>query len=270
MKVKHPFLIILFVSIFRIGILAVEPNTAAKLPSKERFHLYLLIGQSNMAGRGKQSPEYQISNDRLLKLSAKDTWEPATEPLHFDHLALAGQTTGLGMSFARIMAEKDPDIVVGVIPCAVGGTPLSRWVKGADLYEEAVRRAKLAIKDGTLKGILWHQGETDAKNEKASMSYGERLKTMISDLRADLGAGDVPFVAGELGEYLEKRTEKKFPFWQDINRQLAELQKSVPKMGVADSSGLGDKGDLLHFNTPALREFGKRYATELMNLESIK
>jgi hypothetical protein len=77
---------------------AAEP--APKLPAKEKFHLYLLIGQSNMAGRGKIEPEFAVSNERILKFTKENTWALAVEPLHFDK-TVAG--TGLGMSFARAM-----------------------------------------------------------------------------------------------------------------------------------------------------------------------
>jgi hypothetical protein len=227
---------------------------AADLPPKGRFHLYLLIGQSNMAGRGKISPEYAVSNERILKFTKENTWAPATEPLHFDK-PVAG--TGLGMSFARTMADATPGVTIGLIPCAVGGTPLERWGKGGDLYKHALDRAKLAMKDGTLKGILWHQGESDSAEEKAR-TYSERLAGMVADLRADLGAGEVPFVAGKLGEFL-KRTL--------INEQIASIPQRVPRGAVVESNGLKDKGDKLHFDTPSLREFGKRYADAMQRLQ---
>ena len=132
------------------------------LPPKEKFHLYLLIGQSNMAGRGAIEPEDKIAHPRVLKFGKENAWEPGTDPLHFDK-PVAGM--GLGSSFARAMADSNPDATIGVIPCAVGGTPLSRWVRGADLYEQAIVRSLLAMKDGTLKGILWHQGEADSSSE---------------------------------------------------------------------------------------------------------
>jgi hypothetical protein len=241
-----------------------------RLPPKTAFHLYLLIGQSNMAGRGKQDPAYAVANDRILKLTAQGTWELATEPLHFDSLARAGQTTGLGMSFARTMADADTNTVIGLIPCAVGGTPLSRWVKGGDLYAEAMRRTRLAMKDGALMGILWHQGENDAMAEQTASTYGARLAKMIADLRNDLGAGQTPFVAGKLGDFLQREAsppQYALPFWPEINRQLEALPQHVPFAAVADSIDLSCKDDRLHFDTPALREFGKRYAKAMLTLQ---
>jgi hypothetical protein len=186
--------------------------------------------------------------------------------LHFDK-PIAG--AGIGMSFAREMADADPTITVGLIPCAVGGTPLQRWQKGGDLYEQALARAKAAMPSGTLKGILWHQGEADSGTEATARSYAERLSRMVSDLRADLGAGDVPFVAGKLGEYLAPTSKDGKPsFWPVVNEQIASLPGLAPGTAVVESTGLKHKGDVVHFDTPSLREFGKRYAEAMKKLQT--
>lgn len=244
-----------------------EEKVAAKLPPKEKLHLYLLIGQSNMAGRGVIDSENSVSKLRILKFSSRNAWASGVEPLHTDKPAMAG--VGLGMSFARAMADADPTITVGLIPCAVGGTPLQRWQKGGDLYAQALARAKLAMKDGTLKGILWHQGEGDSGAEETARSYSSRLSQMIADLRADLGAGEVPFVAGKLGEFLAPVSKEGKPsFWPVVNEQLTTLPRTVPYAAVVESTDLKPKGDQVHFDTPSLREFGRRYAKAMMSLQT--
>lgn len=247
------------------GAFAADP---VKLPAKEKFHLYLLIGQSNMAGRGVMADQDKVAHPRLLKFTKENAWAPATDPLHFDK-PIAG--VGLGSSFGRAMAEANPDATIGLIPCAVGGTPLARWSKGGDLYLQALERAKLALKDGTLKGILWHQGESDSGNERTASSYGERLAKMVQDFRADLGADEVPFVAGRLGEFL-KRADKdgKPSHWPLVNEQIAALPKAVSNSASVDSTGLKHKGDAVHFDSPSLREFGQRYAEAMKRLQAGK
>jgi hypothetical protein len=243
-----------------------EPKEIEQLPSKENFHLYLLIGQSNMAGRGPLDKDHPFPNDRVLKFSKDNAWVPATEPLHFDKPAIAG--AGIGMSFAREMADANPKVTIGLIPCAVGGTPLIRWQKGGDLYQQALVRAKLAMKSGTLKGILWHQGEADSGKEETARSYGTRLAQMVKDLRGDLGAAEAPFVAGKLGEYLAKTAKDGSPsFWPVVNEQIAALPSLVPQTAAVDSSGLKPKSDVVHFDTPSLRQFGKRYAEAMKKLQ---
>lgn len=232
-----------------------------KLPAKEKLHLYLLIGQSNMAGRGVIEEVDKQVHPRVIKFTKEETWAPGLDPLHFDKPMIAG--VGLGSAFARAMADADETVVIGVVPCAVGGTPLSRWQKGGDLYKQAVARTKAAMKDGTLKGILWHQGEADSGSEATAKTYGERLSGMVRDLRAELGAGDVPFVAGKLGEFLKSNS-------QLVNEQIDTLPTQVPNAAVASSKDLNAKSDRIHFDSPSLREFGKRYAAAMQKLQAQK
>ena len=253
-----------------LGALSLTQGASAaesvKLPAKEKLHLYLLIGQSNMAGRGVVEEQDKQAHPRVLKFTKENAWAPATDPLHFDK-PIAG--VGLGSSFGRAMAEADPDVTIGLIPCAVGGTPLSRWSKGGDLYQQALERAKLALKDGTLKGILWHQGENDAGAEATARNYAERLTKMVHDLRADLGAGEVSFVAGKLGEFLKREDKDGKPsHWPLVNEQIAALPKSVSNAAAVESTGLKPKSDGVHFDSPSLREFGQRYAEAMRELQS--
>jgi carbohydrate esterase-like sialic acid-specific acetylesterase len=244
---------------------AAEPE--AKLPSREQFHLYLLIGQSNMAGRGMIEEQDKQPHPRVLKFTKENTWAVALDPLHFDKPAITG--VGLGSSFGRAMAEANPEVMIGLIPCAVGGTPLARWQKDGDLYKQAALRAKAALKDGTLQGILWHQGENDAGKEETAKNYGQRLAAMIGDLRAELNAKDAPFVAGKLGEFLARQSKDGKPnYWPLVNEQLDGLPKLVPGTAVVSSAKLNHKGDGVHFDSASLRELGKRYAKAMQELKA--
>lgn len=237
------------------------------LPKKDQFHLYLLLGQSNMAGRGVIEEQDRVSHARVLTFTKDNAWAPALDPLHFDKPAIAG--VGLGSTFGRVMAHTNPDVTIGLIPCAVGGAPLSRWQKEGDLYQQAVKRSKTAMKEGTLQGILWHQGESDAGSEETARTYGERLAQTVRDLRKELDAGEVPFVAGQLGEFLRRESKDGKPnFWPLVNEQIAFLPKRVEKTAVISASGLKHKGDEVHFDSPSLRELGKRYAKAMQELQT--
>lgn len=237
----------------------------APLPAPDKFHLYLLIGQSNMAGRGKVDSADNAPPPRVYKFTKEQAWVPATDPLHFDK-PIAG--VGLGTAFGRVMAEADQEIAIGLIPCAVGGTPLSRWQKGGDLYQQAVARAKAAQKQGTLRGILWHQGESDAGSEATAKNYAERLSGMVRDLRSDLDAPDAPFVAGELGHFLAKEKSGKPSYWPMVNEQLHLLPGLVEHAAVASSRDLKPLADQVHFDSASLREFGQRYAEAMLKLQT--
>ncbi len=237
-------------------------STEISLPPKAEFHLYLLIGQSNMAGRGKMTDADRKPVERIFKLDNKDQWVPAAHPLHFDK-SIAG--VGLGLSFAEEMANAKPGVVIGLIPCAVGGTPLSRWSQGGDLYKEALRRTKIALCDGTLRGVLWHQGENDSRSDETADTYAERLAKMIGDLRSDVETPRLPFVAGRLGPfYLVTRGNEAV---RTIDNALKTIGDHVELTACASAEGLKHKGDKVHFDADGLRELGRRYAQEMKRLQ---
>jgi hypothetical protein len=245
---------------------AAEP---VKLPAKEKLRIYLLMGQSNMAGRGEVQTEDKTPHPRVLLLGTNKIWQVAVEPVTTDAHKYHG--VGPGLAFAKAMAEKNPDVVIGLVPTAVGGTPLSRWQKGGDLYSNAVSCARFAMLNGTLSGVLWHQGESDTGTKEKAHSYGTRLTEMISDLRTDLKSPNLPFVCGELGEFLVHRTNHPpVPLARIVNEALNAIPKTVPRTACASAKGLKDKGDELHFDTASQREFGRRYAELMSNLEQQK
>lgn len=237
----------------------------AELPADTKLDLYLLIGQSNMAGRGVMADEDRRPVERIWKLDKRDCWVPAAHPLHFDKPRIAG--VGLGLSFAQQMSQRSGGREIGLIPCAVGGTPLKRWEKGGDLYAEAIRRAKIAAKHGDLKGVLWHQGEGDSGNASLANSYAQRLDRMIANLRAEFDKPDLPFVAGGL---LDSWVDSGGSPRKTVQTALRELPKRVPHTAFADSDGLEAKPDGIHFNAKSLHDFGRRYATEMLRLQNSK
>lgn len=225
--------------------------------SSDDFHLYLLAGQSNMAGRGPVEAIDQIPHPRVLTLTTNGEWRLALDPLHQDR---ANAGVGLGSAFGRTMADRNPKIVVGLVPVAVGGSPLSRWVKGGDLYRNAVDQARRALSRGKLKGILWHQGENDSDVATNAGTYALRLTQLIQDLRTELGVPDLPFIAGKLGMFLLTDPRPDTPFAATVNSQLESMVGRVPGFHLIESENLTVMPDRIHFDTPSLREFGRRYA----------
>ncbi len=243
-----------------------ETNSTAKLPAKNQVKIYLLMGQSNMAGRGVPEKEDLTTHSRVFVFNRGNEWELAAEPLT---LGEKGKTPGVGpgLAFGKAMADANPKVTIGLVPCAVGGTPLRRWLRGADLYSNAVARAQTAATAGTIAGILWHQGEGDAGAKTNADSYGERLAKMIVDIRADLNRPNLPFVVGQIGEFNYEREGNPLPFAREINEALEKIPRSVSQTGCALSKGLAHKGDQLHFSPEAERELGRRYARQMMQLE---
>lgn len=221
------------------------------------MHSFLLIGQSNMAGRGKLSEAEAIDKSRIYTLR-NGRWQKMFRPIHSDR-SFSGVC--LAESFAEAYAKKY-DVDVGLICCADGGTSLDQWQKGELLYDHAVYQAKLARRTSTIVGVLWHQGEADCGIQTVS-TYAARLKKMMADLRSDLDLADVPFIVGELGYFLAEcplgEHLKRYPL---INQQLHEVAESDPDVGCVSAEGLISNEDLLHFNAKSLYEFGLRYFAE--------
>jgi len=222
------------------------------------FHLYLLIGQSNMAGRGKIELQDKVAVPRVLMLNKANEWVSAVDPIHFDK-TIAG--VSLGRTFGIVMAKANPKIKIGLIPCAVGGTPIRRWQQKGDLYKAALKRAKVAQKNGVIKGILWHQGENDSGKEDTAKIYEQQLHAMIAAWRKDLGDKNIPIVVGEMGRFF-----KAAKFKPTVDAALRALPGKVKHSAWVSAEGLGHKGDVVHFNAAGYRELGQRYAVAIKKL----
>lgn len=254
---------------FTAGLLLASPAWASeplKLPPRENFHLFLLIGQSNMAGRGTVEAQDRQPHPRVLTLDKAGNWTLAVDPLHFDKPA-AG--TGLGKTFGIKIADDNPRITVGLVPCAVGGSPIDSWQPGAFYpptkshpWDDAIRRARLAMKAGVLKGILWHQGESDSTDAFAA-AYESKLHDLIKRLRTELDAPETPFIVGQMGQFPGRPWDAAH---KQVDKAHRDLPGKVPHTAFVVSSGLQHRGDHLHFDSASYRELGRRYAEAYVKL----
>ncbi len=234
---------------------APSSSVSATPPEAKNFDLFLLVGQSNMAGRGEVTEADRVPDPRILLLSKDDQWVLQGQPYHFDKTA-AG--TGLAFTFSQELLKHSPGVTVGLIPSAVSGTGIELWQPGRKYYEEAVRRTKIAMKSGTLKGILWHQGEANSKTKEKAEGYEAALARVVEGFRRDLNAPDVPFIAGTLGDFLVEQ-KGQVTLSPLINEQIVALADKLPRMGIVSTAGLAPGEDNLHFNAGSLRKMGVRY-----------
>ncbi len=222
------------------------------------IHSFLLIGQSNAAGRGYFSDVEPLDNlGGRLKVMRNGLWLGMFRPVNPDR---ATSGVCLAETFAAEYARAHEDVEVGIIPCADGGTSLVRWMPGEILFDNAVNCAKLAMRKTELKGILWHQGESDCSDERCG-TYEARFVTMMNALRKELGLPDIPVIVGGLGDFLVD-----FEEGSDVSRNYKKLNEALCNIGAsyhncayASAEGLGANPDNLHFCAAALREFGVRY-----------
>lgn len=251
--------------------------------------LVLLVGQSNMSGRGYLTDDDIYEIPGLTAIRRDFEWIPAIDPFNFDRLNLLGLSNsdepfevrgltlggkqrcgvGPGRTFGRLLLEKFPDKEVGLIPASIGGTAVAAWMPGGkDLwsdaypYDDSIKLAKEAMKSGKIVAVLWHQGESDAADK--TPDYKEKLKTIISNFRKDLDIADVPFILGGLGTFLnpEWETEK-------YNQMIREVAAETELCGFVEAEGLTHRGDNLHFDTPSQHELGRRYWQEFCRVAKI-
>lgn len=224
-------------------------------------HSFLMIGQSNMAGRGRLEDVPPIKNEKLCMLR-NGRWRPLAEPVNYDR-------PFAGVSLAAAFADgysKEFAVETGLIPCADGGSSLDEWAPGGQLYSHALALTGLAQRISEVKGILWHQGEAESGSEEKARTYKSRFSGMLFSLRRECGLEHVPVILGELGSFLGECTAEDLRYYPVVNKALAEIAASNPGIGLAGAEGLTDLGDKLHFDAQSCRIFGGRYFQAYLKL----
>ncbi|KAK4563226.1 hypothetical protein RGQ29_005653 [Quercus rubra] len=231
-----------------------------EMESSQTKQIFILSGQSNMAGRGGVTKhhkwdgvvpqECQPNPTAILRFSATRHWEPAREPLHSDIDTKKVCGVGPGMSFANAVRERVG--VVGLVPCAVGGTAIKEWARGEHLYESMVMRAKESVKGGgEIRGLLWYQGESDTSHQHDAEAYQGNMEKLISNVREDLGLPSLPIIQVAITSGDKKYIEKV---------REAQFKISLPNVVCIDAKGLPLKEDNLHLTTEAQVKLGHMLA----------
>ncbi len=256
---------------------AVDPN----------FHIYLAFGQSNMEGQGQPFPAATTTANARFKVMSpytcsgsgvnrtKDQWAPAITPI-----VRCNTNFSLLDYFGRTLLDSLPSTVtIGVVAAAVGGTAIDGFISSGAVayynskeswmqnfaapynknpYASLVATAKIAQQSGVIKGILLHQGETDAY----SSVWHDKVKTVYNSMLNDLGlkAADVPLLAGEVAP---TGSSKK------ANETIILLPKSISTAYVISASGTtidNRDGQNVHFDVASYTTLGKRYAAQMLKL----
>ena len=250
---------------------------AAFAHPNEKFHIYLAFGQSNMEGQGDLSSEDKLTNSRIKVLQSftcpnvnrsYGQWYTAEPPLF-------GCWGRLGVAdyFARTLLENSAqDISIGIVPTAIGGSDIALFQKSAPIgrgkagpekvpenfnggYAWLLDLAKKSQKVGVIKGIIFHQGETNTSDPQ----WKYKVLEVINDLRADLNLGNVPFLSGEL------LYQNQNGCCGIHNSEIAQLPSLISNAHVVSAKGL-DAVDVAHFTSASYREFGRRYAKIMLPL----
>ncbi|GGP15510.1 sialate O-acetylesterase [Oceanobacillus neutriphilus] len=215
----------------------------------------LLIGQSNMAGRGFIKDVSPIYNEHINMLR-NGRWKMMAEPLNFDrHISGVGPAA----SFAQAWTVDHPGESIGLIPCAEGGSSIDEWSIDGLLTRHAVSEAKFAMETSEIVGILWHQGESDSYGERYK-TYEDKLLSLFKHLREELNTPDIPIIIGELGHYLGKTGFGKSAVeYKQINQILSKVAYDEKNCYFVTSKGLTANPDGIHIDAISQRKFGLRY-----------
>ena len=258
------------------------------LPPKEKLHIYLLIGQSNMVGQGYgNDPVLDAPDPRVIQFGSysgfEQQWILAEHPLT-QYGGFSGAMVGMGLEFAKTMlaAQADPEVKIALINHARGSTKIESWAPGVvnskdgtKLYDNAVARAKSAMEYGVLKGILWHQGEANAKRNFAG--YEGKLHTLVNNLRNEFEIPDLPFICGKLvpetvwtndAGVVYSNIPRIYTKGYEVEAIMENLPNHRSNTFCVDNNGLRGNPDRIHFDAYSQRILGLRYANAMLGMHS--
>jgi hypothetical protein len=254
-------------------------------PQDTNFFIFLCFGQCNMEGFPGIEPQDQKNVDHRFQVLAtvdfpeldrkKGHWYPAVPPM-------CRSSTGLcpaGYFGRKMVSNLPPNIRVGIINVSVAGCKIELFDKtnfqsyastaaswmtniinayGGNPYTHLVAMGKLAQRDGVIKGILLHQGESNSGDKEWPNKVKGIYGNLINDL--NLKAEEVPLLAGELVNADQKGA------CASMNKIIDDLPKTIPTAHVISSKGCAGRPDHLHFTPEGYRELGRRYGQKMLSL----
>lgn len=232
--------------------------------------IYLLMGQSNMSGRGvlSQIAPGTLDPDERIQLYGNDgRWRRAAEPLdtahgQVDKVSADPDGVGPGLAFAKAMLKRRPNRPIGLVTCAKGGSAIREWAPATErttLYGSCLARAREAAPFGRVAGILWYQGETDARTEASAGVWAASFAEMIDRFRADLGQPGLPVAVVGLGdEPLTGKYGGQYPAWSTIRESQRRLR--LDHQVYVSAAGLPRNSDELHLTTESQVRLGQALA----------
>lgn len=251
------------------------------------FHIYLCFGQSNMEGNARIEPQdtCDVPHNFVMMPAVdmprlgrqKGQWYAAVPPLCRQHTGLTPADY-----FGRAMAAALPQQRIGVINVAIGGCRIEifnpdschshiatqpDWLKNMaaeydnNPYQRLVEAARLAQRDGVIKGVLMLQGESNT----GEATWPAKVNDVYNRLLADLGlsADDVPLVAGEVVNADQKGV------CAGMNPIIATLPSLVPTAHIVSSAGCAAAGDHLHYSADGYRMIGRRFAATVLRAHGV-
>ncbi|NEO40828.1 MAG: sialate O-acetylesterase [Moorea sp. SIOASIH] len=241
-----------------------------------KMSLFILAGQSNMSGTGKLTAASSVTDPRVFVFGNDYRWHLAKEPIDSQTKQVdkvsedKSAGVGPGMAFATELLKYNPELIIGLIPCAKSGTAIEQWQRSLSedtLYGSCLKRVGAASVMGEITGILFFQGEKDAQKPSQDSDitffpnqWADKFVTLVKDFRQDLGKPDLPVVFAQIGTTTDPET---LPNWETVKAQQATVQLPATRMITTDDLALQD---YVHLTTESYLIVGKRFAKAFWKL----
>nr|GMD80863.1 probable carbohydrate esterase At4g34215 [Ipomoea batatas] len=212
------------------------------------------------------TPPECLPNPSILRFASNNSWVPAEEPLHADIDVTKAKVceVGPGIAFANHLLKRDPAVgVIGLVPCAIGGTTLNEWLPAAKAYyNQMLVRTYGALRasnnGGQIRALLWYQGESEAKGKDYPSPFASNLEIFFNSLRHDFGLPALPIIQVALpsatyGSYVK-----------DIRKFQLELK--LPMLSTVDANGLQLQNDSVHLTSTAQVQLGIAMANAFLQI----
>jgi len=245
-----------------------------------KLKLFILAGQSNMSGMGNLPRWETKTNPKIYVFGNDYHWKLAKEPVDdsTNQVDKVSEDTSAGyspaLSFANTLLAKYPDMVIGLIPCAKGGSSIHEWQRNLNdntLYGSCLKRVRAASVMGNVAGILFFQGEIDTVDPKedpkrtfSANQWANKFTVLVRDWRRDLNLPKLPMFFAQIGSNTEPQ---RFINWAVVKEQQRQIKLPFSAMITTDDLALKD---YVHFNTESYQiigeRFGKAYLGWLSNM----
>lgn len=224
--------------------------------------IILAMGQSQMAGRAPYATEGTAPIPNVYLLTSGLYMEPATNPLNrYANITKDATLDALSPSYSFIKkVQTTTGHNIGLMVNAQGGSSIVSWYQpGKPNYDMSLLRIKEAMKYGTLKGIIWHQGSADNSSAVVDnyVSYKADFQAMVANFRKDLGIPDLFFLCGELSD---GRSE-----FDGFNLNVIQgVQSYIPNSDFVMATGTILLPDEIHWDESSVYMMGERYADKFL------
>lgn len=235
--------------------------------AEDHADLYLLMGQSNMSGRGRLDAALPLRADGVWMYSNAGEWKPAVEPVddatgQVDSVS-ADPDAGYGPALAfGLHLRRASGRTIGLVPCAKNGSTANEWLPATSrdtLYGSCLARAREARGHGVVRGVVWYQGESDAMAETLLRSWAGKFESIVAALRKDLNDNDLPVVFAQLGPNPQ---DPRFPFWDAMKTVQSDI--AIPRVHMIQTDDVPADG--VHLTAEGSFVVGRRFAESMARL----